>query len=662
MYSKDYYDSEDHKPEKIGIEIFQKMTLYMPYMVFITRASDFKLLYANRKVSEFLGFNLDDLHSMGGRIGDMMAEEDIDLLLDTAQKIQSIRDDQAIKLRVKLKGKDGQIVHLETSISVFKRDENQQPSEYFCVSEDVTQKVQMEARALELDIIIRSAEEAFRYGAWEWFPEDDRVIWSNGIYDIFEKSPEDGEFTVDQYLNMIHPEDMESFRQTIRQACDNVSPFSMEYRIISSNNQVFHLMEQGKPITNEKGEIVKFIGTIRDISQYSHTLQSLEKYEATLREAEKQMNLGAWEWDIARQQLKWSDGMWDILEYPSHERRYDWIPLDTYFQHVLPAEKEAIRAGAIELHKYDGTATMEPMEMSLITCTGKTIHTRTHTRILTWKDGQPMLAVGSTADITHMKNIQQDLEAKVSELAKAYSEMEQFSYVASHDLQEPLRKITAFSERLKERCGGKNEPDCNQYLDRIIDGANRMRLLIENLLTLSRTTRKAEHFKNTDLNEVLAEVTGDLENKMTARSAVIRYPKMPEIHAIPTQMQQLFMNLLNNSLKFTQSDKKPEIHITWNELNEKQKYEYNLNTQQEYIYIQLRDNGIGFDPAFAEAIFSPFKRLHGRSEFEGTGIGLAICKKVVQNHGGAIWAESNPGNGSVFHIILAKHTSDTKNP
>ncbi len=198
--------------------------------------------------------------------------------------------------------------------------------------------------------------------------------------------------------------------------------------------------------------------------------------------------------------------------------------------------------------------------------------------------------------------------------------------------------------------------------NRIIDGANRMRLLIENLLTLSRTTRNAEHFKSTDLNEVLAEVTGDLENKMIARSAIIQFPKMPEIHAIPTQMHQLFLNLLNNSLKFTQPDKKPEIHITWNELNEKQKHEYNLNTQQEYIYIQLRDNGIGFDPSFAEAIFSPFKRLHGRSEFEGTGIGLAICKKVVQNHGGAIWAESDPGNGSVFHIILAKHTTETKVP
>jgi PAS domain S-box-containing protein len=658
MYSKDYYDTIDYKPEKIGIEIFQKMSQYMPYMVFITRAADFKLLYANRKVSEFLGFNLDDLHNMDGRIGDMMAEDDIDTLLDTAQKIQYINDDQALKMRVKLKSKEGRIVHLETSISVFKRDENNAPSEYFCVSEDVTDKVLMEARTQELEMITRSAEEAFRYGAWEWFPDSDRVIWSKGIYDIFEKSALDNEFSIEQYMAMIHPDDMDLFNKTISEACRTATPFSVEYRILSSNNQVFYLMEQGKPIKNDKGEIVKFIGTIRDTSDYWETLNNLNKFEATLQEAEKQMHLGTWEWNIAHGKVKWSEGFWDILEYPADKREFDWMPVEMYFKHV-PVVDETYSNEKMELiESTNGPVSIDPIEVTLQTYTGKTVYAVTHTRIMEWKDGKPSMAVGSTADVTQMKNIQKNLEAKVAELAKAYEEVEQFSYVASHDLQEPLRKISAFGERLRDKCGATVEPDCAVYIDRIIDGTNRMRLLIENLLSLSRTKRNADYLKKTDLNEVVSEVIVDLENKMSAKSAVINYPELPVIDAIPTQMHQLFLNLLNNSLKFTRPDMDAMIELTYSYLNEKQKNELNLDTQQDYIYIQLRDNGIGFDPMYAESIFSPFKRLHGRSEYEGTGIGLAICKKVVQNHGGTIWADSSPGSGSTFHIILTERQTE----
>jgi signal transduction histidine kinase len=251
-----------------------------------------------------------------------------------------------------------------------------------------------------------------------------------------------------------------------------------------------------------------------------------------------------------------------------------------------------------------------------------------------------------------MENVQKKLEAKVAELAKAYEEVEQFSYVASHDLQEPLRKISAFGRRLKDKCGTILQPDCALYLDRMLDGAGRMQTLIENLLTLSQTKRKTDYFRSTDLNEIMAEVITDLEDAITEKVAVINHSPLRVIDAIPTQMHQLLLNILSNSLKFAKADINAVIHVSSEFLTGLQKNEYDLDLHQEYVHLLLEDNGIGFEMEFADAIFMPFKRLHGRSEYQGTGIGLAICKKVVQNHKGLIWAVSSPGNGAALHIVL----------
>lgn len=653
MYSKDYYESVDYNPQQIGMNIFQKMSQFMPYMVFITRAPDFKLLYANRKVSEFLSIDLDDLRQMDGRILSMMHPEDIGTLLETGQKIQDIGDAEALKVILRLNTKDGKVVHLETSVSVYKRNADGTPAEFFCISQDVTEQVQLEMRAHELELITSAAEEAFRYGAWEWFPEEDRVVWSGGIYDIFEQHEDDLNFTVDKYIKMIHPDDIDHFNKVVDHAYKNGVGFTLEYRIVLPGGQICNLQEMGKPMFDEKNNLLKFIGTIRDISDYSETLNSLKKYELTLQQAEKNLHLGTWEWNMHLNKVKWSDGFWQILEYPEHLRSNDWQPIEKYMQHVGQDKEMAVENRISFMENYDGSAPLEPQEISLTTYTGKTIHIITYTRILEWKDGKPLVAVGSTADITQMKEIQKNLEAKVLELGKAYDEMEQFSYVASHDLQEPLRKISAFSERLKAKCGSVLDPDCGLYLERILDGTNRMRILIENLLTLSRTKRNADFFKTTDLNEVLEEVLSDLENKIVAESAEVHHTPLPVIEAIPTQMHQLLLNLISNSLKFTQKDNNAVIHINSERLSQKQKDEYNLDTRLDYILINVQDNGIGFENDYAETIFTPFKRLHGRSEYEGTGIGLAICKKVAKNHSGAIWATSKPGNGAAFHVVLA---------
>lgn len=220
-------------------------------------------------------------------------------------------------------------------------------------------------------------------------------------------------------------------------------------------------------------------------------------------------------------------------------------------------------------------------------------------------------------------------------------ELEEFVYVASHDLQEPLRKITSFSERLKDKLPTDLDPDIQMYLSRILVATKNMRNLIENLLEFSRTSRFSEPFAEIDLNEILSQVKADLELKIEETNTVIHSDNLPVIEGIALQMRQLFTNLFTNAIKFKLPEKAPVITIKSRD----------LNNMYEII---VKDEGIGFEQEYANRIFQIFQRLHGKAEYPGSGIGLAICKKIVDNHHGEIVAKSDLGKGAEFIITIPK--------
>lgn len=231
-------------------------------------------------------------------------------------------------------------------------------------------------------------------------------------------------------------------------------------------------------------------------------------------------------------------------------------------------------------------------------------------------------------------------------------ELEEFVYVASHDLQEPLRKITSFSERLKEKLPADLDPEIQMYLSRILVATKNMRNLIENLLEFSRTSRLSEPFTHVELDEIIAQVKADLELKIEETNSTINSENLPVIEGITMQMRQLFTNLFTNAIKFKSPDKASVINIRSYEISESEKSEYNINNPGKVFKIIVTDQGIGFEQEYATRIFQIFQRLHGKSEYPGTGIGLAICKKIVDNHHGQIFANSQPGKGAEFIIIL----------
>jgi light-regulated signal transduction histidine kinase (bacteriophytochrome) len=230
-------------------------------------------------------------------------------------------------------------------------------------------------------------------------------------------------------------------------------------------------------------------------------------------------------------------------------------------------------------------------------------------------------------------------------LQRSNRELEQFASVASHDLQEPLRKIQAFGDRLQTRCAPELGEQGRDYLARMLSSATRMRSLIDALLSFSRVTTKAQPFTLVKLGATAEDVVSDLEDRIQRTNGRVEIGPLPTLEADPSQMRQLFQNLIGNGLKFVRPNEPPIVEVASRVLPPEE-------GSAECCEITVRDNGIGFEEVYLDRIFELFQRLHGRQEYEGTGMGLAICRKIVERHGGSITARSAPGEGATFLIRL----------
>ncbi len=350
---------------------------------------------------------------------------------------------------------------------------------------------------------------------------------------------------------------------------------------------------------------------------------------------------GIWYWDVERPAEEWmSPRMKELFGYADHE-----VPNTSAWwqKHIFPEDLQVAldnfqKHCESPSHPYDQIVRYRHRDGSTVwvRCRGVAIRDET---------GKPLRLLGAHTDVTALKQAEQqladrtaELERRTAQLKRSNEELQQFAYVASHDLQEPLRMVSGYVSLLAERYRGKLDADADEFIGFATDGAERMKALIDGLLALSRIETGNVEMNRVVTVEALHHALMTLREEVKERQAEVTWDTLPNVAGSEALVTQLFANLVGNALKFTRDQ--PRIHIAAAEQT------------PGWIRFSVRDNGIGIDRTQAADIFRIFKRLHGRDDYRGHGIGLAICRRIVECHGGGIWYESEPGEGTTFHFSL----------
>lgn len=463
-----------------------------------------------------------------------------------------------------------------------------------------------------------------------------------------------------QILNdVMHPDDLKMMNEANKDIYNKTKLESdYEYRVYTKSGEMRWWKDRGRPIFNEKGERIKWYGVIADVTQRRIADEDLIEYK---NELEKNAEELAVSYETTEAIL---DSIGDILIVVDDDGKIVRVN-ESATAITGYAEKELIGQPASILSRNENLLDKEAFEAMLRD--GKLLDLETE---FVCKDNSGLhvslsssvlrnshkAAVIVAKDIRNRILAEENLKKYAQQLEQSNRELEDFAYVASHDLQEPLRKIQAFGDRLTRKFSGILPDEGKDYVSRMHSAAGRMQTLINDLLTFSRVSSKTQPFRSVNINVIASEVISDLEVRIEQTGATVEIGELPLIEADPVQMRQLFQNLIGNALKFHKPQEPPRIKVYSQMTNRAHLTDFSENTENvsnpKFCKIVFSDNGIGFDEKYLDKIFTVFQRLHGRENYEGSGIGLSVCRKIVERHGGEITAKSSPEIGSQFFVTL----------
>jgi PAS domain S-box-containing protein len=517
---------------------------------------------------------------------------------------------------------------------------------------DVTQRHDMLKRLARSEELHKQAQALTHLGNWSWSLLDNRVDWSDEMYRIFGLDPQSEVMTFDRLEHFVHPEDREMLRQRLRNALTEYRAEDYIVRLVTDDGSIKYVEGKTEILCDEQGLAYKLAGTCQDVTEHYVLNELLKENE----EASRQLINSAPEAIVvinkASEILLWNPKAVEIFGWEEPEILGSTLT-DTI---LLPEHRQQMEAGILLSRKEYVKLLNSTVEVQALKKSGQTCYIALNiSRSI--RSGQ-VVYIAFIRDISAEKAIALKLEEQRNQLAsqnkaleRSNHELTAFNYISSHDLKEPVRKIKIFSNIISAEA----ETLTKQQMDavsRITTAADHMERLIEALIVFSRTNTGERKFEQVSLNDIIAEVRHRMKDQIEESGATISSAPLPRIDAIHFQVQQLFENIIGNALKYARPGVPPQIHIDAQVVPGTSISEPGVSGSQDYHKISVSDNGIGFEQQYASKIFEVFQRLHGKDTYSGTGIGLAICKKIVQNHDGFITAHSIPGQGATFEILL----------
>ena len=413
-------------------------------------------------------------------------------------------------------------------------------------------------------------------------------------------------------------------------------PFEMEFPLRRADGQFRQFLTRGYPLKDAKGRVVQWFGANTDVDDLKRAEEQLRELSQRLTYHVDNSPLAVIEWGSDMRLIRWSGEAEHIFGWKAAEvlgkrmEDFHWICTDDV-QQVAGVSKELMtgtdpnRFSANRNYRKDG---------SIVYC-------EWYNSSLLDESGKLRSILSLVLDVTERKQAEERLRQTAEELARSNKDLEHFAYVAAHDLQEPLRTVRAFAQLLAKRYKGEIDADADEYIGFVVDGAGRMSNLVSGLLDYSRVSSAGQTLTPTDCEPALTEALSALHQTIAGANAEVTHDPMPMVLGDHRQLTQLFQNLIGNAIKFHSNGVAPCVHVGASE-------------QDEQWIFSVRDNGIGIELQYHEKVFEIFRRLHGPQEYPGTGIGLALCKRIVERHAGRIWFESHPGEGTTFFFTLPK--------
>ncbi len=541
------------------------------------------------------------------------------------------RIDEEIEFKV-----NGQVRSFLAHVSVMPGHE-QDLSDVLISFVDITKHKEYEEKLLKNEARLNRSQEIANLGSWELDLEKGHLYWTDEVYRIFGLIRGEEKETYDGFLNAIHPDDRDRVDKAYTDSItNNLDGYNIEHRIIrNKTGEVRYVHEKCDHFKNAEGRIVRSVGMVHDITDRKKTEIELLESKHKLEMALENGKIGIWEWDMKSEKLVLDARVEEMfgLETGAYEQAFSILESIVY-EDDLPHLRIAIRNSLKRKVPFETIFRIRSQAGKLRYISA---------RAMTYRDdiGKPKMISGVAFDLTEFQERTDMLVTKLNEeLLRSNKELEDFAYVASHDLQEPLRMITSFTQLLEKQYSEKLDDNAREYISFAVNGAKRMYELLNGLLSYSRINTRGTEFSKVDMTNVFEITMQNLSLKVLESKAEIHSDKLPMVNADKNQMIQLFQNLISNSIKFSRGV--PKIHVS-------------VKSQKGHNLFLVSDEGIGIDPVYFDKIFKIFQRLHHKEEFEGTGIGLAICKRIVERHGGNIWVESHPGHGARFFFTLPKN-------